>query len=63
MGWPPTGARLWGPAGKVGYGLCCAVSSLVLVLSGFSYFVVNSVSSIGGSHAIVSGRPWARRTS
>ena len=28
---------------------------LVLVVSGFSYFVVRDVSSIGGSHAIVSG--------
>jgi LCP family protein required for cell wall assembly len=30
-------------------------AALVLAISGFSYFVVKDVSSIGGSHAIVSG--------
>src|SRR5215469_5719214 len=48
-------ARLWGPAGKVGYALCCVASAVVLVVSGFSYFVVKAVAGIGGSHAIASG--------
>ena len=42
-------------AGKAGYVLSCIAASLVLAISGFSYFVVKDVSSIGGSHAIVSG--------
>jgi LCP family protein required for cell wall assembly len=46
---------LWGAAGKAGYVLSCVAASLVLAISGFSYFVVKDVSSIGGSHAIVSG--------
>jgi LCP family protein required for cell wall assembly len=46
---------LWGPAGKVGYALCCIASAATLVISGFSYFVVHAVAGIGGSHAIVSG--------
>src|SRR5580700_2761412 len=46
---------LWGAAGKVGYVLSCVAASLVLAISGFSYFVVKDVSAIGGSHAIVSG--------
>jgi LCP family protein required for cell wall assembly len=50
---PP--APLWGAAGKAGYVLSCVAASLVLAISGFSYFVVKDVSSIGGSHAIVSG--------
>ena len=48
-------ASLWGAAGKAGYVLSCVAASLVLAISGFSYFVVKDVSSIGGSHAIVSG--------
>jgi len=48
-------APLWGVAGKAGYVLTCIAAALVLALSGFSYFVVKDVSSIGGSHAIVSG--------
>jgi LCP family protein required for cell wall assembly len=48
-------APLWGAAGKAGYVLCCVAASLVLAISGFSYFVVKDVSDIGGSHAIVSG--------
>src|SRR4029077_15707459 len=48
---PPLG----GAAGKVGYVLSCIAAALVLVISGFSYFVVTDVSDIGGSHAIVSG--------
>jgi LCP family protein required for cell wall assembly len=48
-------APLWGAAGKAGYVLSCVAASLVLAISGFSYFVVKDVSDIGGSHAIVSG--------
>jgi LCP family protein required for cell wall assembly len=48
-------APLWGAAGKAGYALSCVAAALVLAVSGFSYFVVRDVSSIGGSHAIVSG--------
>jgi LCP family protein required for cell wall assembly len=33
----------------------CILAALVLLISGFSYFAVRDVSSIGGSHAIVSG--------
>ena len=46
---------LWGAAGKAGYVLSCIAASLVLAISGFSYFVVKDVNAIGGSHAIVSG--------
>jgi anionic cell wall polymer biosynthesis LytR-Cps2A-Psr (LCP) family protein len=42
-------------AGKAGYALSCVAAALVLAVSGFSYFVVHDVSSIGGSHAIDSG--------
>ncbi len=52
---PGSPASLWGAAGKAGYALSCAAAALVLAVSGFSYFVVRDVSSIGGSHAIVSG--------
>jgi LCP family protein required for cell wall assembly len=50
---PP--APLWGAAGKAGYILSCVAAALVLAISGFSYYVVKDVSSIGGSHAIASG--------
>ena len=52
---PGSPAPLWGAAGKAGYALSCVAAALVLAVSGFSYFVVRSVSSIGGSHAISSG--------
>ena len=52
---PGSSAPLWGAAGKAGYTLSCVAAALVLAVSGFSYFVVRDVSSIGGSHAIVSG--------
>ncbi|MBV9208256.1 MAG: LCP family protein [Actinobacteria bacterium] len=52
---PSSAAPLWGAAGKAGYALSCVAAALVLAISGFSYFVVRDVSSIGGSHAIVSG--------
>ncbi len=50
---PPV--SLWGAAGKAGYALSCVAAALVLAISGFSYFVVKNVDSIGGSHAITSG--------
>ena len=50
---PPT--SVWGAAGKAGYVLSCVAAALVLAISGFSYFVVKNVDSIGGSHAIASG--------
>ena len=52
---PGSPASAWGVAGKAGYALSCVAAALVLAVSGFSYFVVNDVSSIGGSHAISSG--------
>jgi LCP family protein required for cell wall assembly len=52
---PGSSAPLWGAAGKAGYALSCVAAALVLAVSGFSYFVVRDVSSIGGSHAILSG--------
>jgi LCP family protein required for cell wall assembly len=52
---PGSPAPLWGAAGKAGYALSCVAAALVLAISGFSYFVVKEVGSIGGSHAIVSG--------
>jgi LCP family protein required for cell wall assembly len=44
-----------GIGGTVGYAVMCILAALVLMISGFSYFVVRDVSSIGGSHAIASG--------
>jgi LCP family protein required for cell wall assembly len=52
---PGSPAPLWGAAGKAGYALSCVAAAIVLAISGFSYFVVKAVGSIGGSHAIVSG--------
>jgi LCP family protein required for cell wall assembly len=52
---PGSPGPLWGAAGKAGYALSCVAAALVLAISGFSYFVVRDVSSIGGSHAIQSG--------
>ena len=52
---PGSSASLWGIAGKAGYALSCAAAAIVLAISGFSYFVVRDVSSIGGSRAIASG--------
>ncbi|HSR83420.1 MAG TPA: LCP family protein [Streptosporangiaceae bacterium] len=42
-------------AGTVVYALSCTAAALAIVVSGFSYFVVKDVASIGSSHAIVSG--------
>jgi LCP family protein required for cell wall assembly len=50
-----TGTPLWGAAGKAGYALSCLAAAVVLVLSGFSFFVVREVVSIGSSYAIQSG--------
>lgn len=52
---PGSAGPLWGAAGKAGYALSCVAAALVLAVSGFTYFVVRDVSSIGGSHAINSG--------
>ena len=52
---PGSSPSLWGAAGKAGYALSCVAAAMVLAISGFSYFVVRDVSSIGGSHAIDSG--------
>src|ERR1700758_462254 len=52
---PGSPGPLWGAAGKAGYALSCVAAALVLAVSGFSYFFVSDVSSIGGSHAINSG--------
>jgi LCP family protein required for cell wall assembly len=52
---PGSPASAWGVAGKAGYALSCVAAALVLAVSGFSYFFVSDVSSIGGSHAINSG--------
>ena len=43
-------------AGRAGYALGCAAAALILVLSGFSYFVKAQVGSIGGSD-VLSGGP------
>ena len=37
-------------AGKAGYALGCIVAALILVASGFAYYVKSSVDSIGGSN-------------
>ncbi|HLH83607.1 MAG TPA: LCP family protein [Trebonia sp.] len=42
-------------AGKAGYALCCAFASLVMVASGFAYYVKSQVASIGGSSVISGG--------
>ena len=52
---PGSSPSLWGAAGKAGYALSCVAAAMVLAISGFSYFVVRDVSSIGGSNAIDSG--------
>jgi LCP family protein required for cell wall assembly len=39
-------------AGKAGYTFGCLVAVLVMVVSGFAYYVKTSVASIGGSNAI-----------
>ena len=39
----------------VWYALTCLAAAGVMLISGFSYFVVHDVASIGSSHAIASG--------
>jgi LCP family protein required for cell wall assembly len=46
---------LWGSASKAGFALSCVAAALLLVISGFSYFLLRDVAGIGGSHAIASG--------
>ena len=55
MGWAGRGTPLRGIAGRTAYSLSCLAAAVTLLVSGFSYFVVRDVSSIGSSHAIVSG--------
>ncbi len=43
-------------AAKAGYALGCVVASLVMVTSGFAYYVKSEISSIGGSN-VISGSP------
>ena len=41
--------------GKVGYTLGCMLAALVLVGSGFAYYVKGEVGSIGGSNVLTGG--------
>jgi LCP family protein required for cell wall assembly len=43
-------------AGKAGYALGCVLASLVMVASGFAYYVKSQVASIGGSN-VIAGSP------
>src|SRR5579875_4132118 len=57
---PPAGMPRRGKARhsarrRLFYSVVCAASAVVLAVSGFSYFVVRDVSSIGASHAISGG--------
>jgi LCP family protein required for cell wall assembly len=42
-------------AGTAWYAVACIAAALVLVISGYSYFLVRDVADIGSSHAIPSG--------
>ena len=53
MGWTGTGRS--GTGVKAWYSVSCVAAALVLVISGFSYYLVRVVGSIGGSHAITGG--------
>jgi len=44
-----------GTAGRIGYSVACVAAAVALIISGFSYFVVRDVASIGSSDAIPSG--------
>jgi LCP family protein required for cell wall assembly len=46
-------------AGKAGYILSCGLAVVVLVVSGFAYYVRAQVDAIGGSNAIAGGGPSA----
>ncbi len=53
---PRTGSvPLWGMAGKAGYAVCCIVSAVILMTSGWAHYVYQDVAALGQSHAIVSG--------
>ncbi len=52
---PRRGPGGHGAGGRLAYAAACLAAALALVTSGVSYYVVRDVSSIGGSHAIVSG--------
>ena len=43
-------------AGKAGYAVACLLAAVVLMLSGFAYYVRGQVASIGGSD-VLSGGP------
>ncbi len=51
----PGSAPLWGIAGKAGYAVCCIVSAVILMTSGWAHYVYQDVAALGQSHAIVSG--------
>ena len=53
--WSATGMARRTLAKRIGYSLACVLAAAALVLSGFAFSVLRSVSSIGGSHAIASG--------
>jgi LCP family protein required for cell wall assembly len=48
-------APLWGIAGKAGYAVCCIISAVVLLVSGWAHMAYQKVAAIGQSHAITSG--------
>ena len=43
-------------AGKAGYAVACMLAAVVLMVSGFAYYVRGQVASIGGSD-VISGGP------
>jgi LCP family protein required for cell wall assembly len=50
-GLPP----LWGVAGKAGYAICCIVSAVVLMVSGWAHYAYQNLAALGQSRAITSG--------
>jgi LCP family protein required for cell wall assembly len=51
----PGPGPLWGIAGKAGYAVCCIVSAVILMTSGWAHYAYQSLAALGQSHAIVSG--------
>jgi LCP family protein required for cell wall assembly len=51
----PGPGPLWGIAGKAGYAVCCIVSAVILMTSGWAHYAYQSLAALGTSHAIVSG--------
>jgi LCP family protein required for cell wall assembly len=51
----PGSAPLWGIASKAGYAVCCLVSVVVLLVSGFAHMAYQKLAAVGQSHAISSG--------